>query len=101
MLNYGFNNSINPASTTTGDAWQGHTEKNKDGDHSGLAQFGVPGSRDLQGDGVWGFEEIQMPESDGVAYADEKRNAAVQFPEVGNGAQVRQTAFWLDVVPGV
>jgi hypothetical protein len=55
----------------------------------------------MQGDGAWRHEEIQMPEGDSVVDVDEGWEAPGQFFEVGNGFKIRQTAFWLDVVPGV
>lgn len=101
MNNYGFHNKNVAAGHASDDAWQTRTEKNKNRNHTRGAQFGLPGCGDLQGDGLRGNEKVQMSESDGLADGDEKRDAALQFLEIGNGLQIRKTAFWLDVVPGV
>lgn len=101
MLNYGFNNDIGAANHASGDDWQARSEKNKNRNHTRVAEFGMPGSGDMQGDGAWRHEEIQMPEGDSVVDVDEGWEAPGQFFEVGNGFKIRQTAFWLDVVPGV
>lgn len=101
MNNYGFNGKIVAANHASDDAWQARSEKNKNRDHTRGAQLGLPGRGDLQGNGIREYENVQMSESDGMADGDEKRDVEGQFLEIGNGLQVRKTAFWLDVVPGI
>ena len=101
MLNYGFKYQIDAANHASGDAWQARTEENKDRDHTWCAKFRVPGCRDLPGTGIRRSEKLQMPESDSMADGDENREPEGQLLEIGNGLKVCQTAFWLDVIPGI
>lgn len=98
---YGFNSKVDAASHARADAWQARAEKSKDRDDTRIAQFWMPGCRDLQGNGLRGDENVQVPESDGMADSNEKREYEGQFLEIGNGLKVCKTAFWLDVVPGI
>ncbi len=101
MINYGINNSNSTACIGTHDAGPSTSKKNKSGSNPGLSRIGMPRRRDLPGNGLQDAEYMQMQDSYSLDKHDRIGKHQHQLLEVGNGLQVRQTAFWLDVVPGV
>lgn len=101
MINYGINNSNSTASPSICEDGPTSTKKNKSRSNSRLSRFGMSGRRDLPGDGFQGAENLQMQDSDSMDKHSRIGEHQHQLLESGNGPQIPQTAFWLDVVPGV
>ncbi len=101
MINYGFNNSNGTARLSTCDAEPQPSTKDKGRRNPRLPRIGMSGCGDLPGNGLQRADNLQMQENNGVDNGEGVREYQHQLLEIGDGPQVRQTAFWLDVVPGV
>ncbi len=101
MNNYGFNNSDGATGFSSSDAWPITTKENKGRNNPGFPGFGMPGRRDMPGNGLQRTEGLPMQGHHGMDKDERIRELEHQFLEVGHGPKVHETPFWLDVVPGV
>lgn len=76
-------------------------KENQNRNHIGLSQFGVPGRWNLPCNALRTAESIQMYQCDIMDQQDAGWEDTDQFPEIGHGAKIHASPFWLDVVPGV
>lgn len=101
MINNGFINKIDASGYVSDFACHAPKEQNKIGDHFGVSQLGLSGRRDLQGHGLRGLAEISLFKSDSLDNGDRDGEHQYELPEVRYEPKTNETAFWLDVVPGI